>query len=169
MLNNMLRYVRFPISVILLVPFVLFSQSTPAGDWSIFLPEEAAKSLVVKHCFSCHDLARVVKQRGDHDFWSDLIWSMVNSGADIPRDDVETMAKYLSTHLGPNQEPLLVPININTAKPETLRLLSPIANQVDRIVKARENKKVETVEDLLQIEGITKQAIEKIKPFIFLN
>ncbi len=137
------------------------------GDWSIFLPEDSGKQLAVNHCFSCHDLARVVRLRGSSDFWSDLVWSMVSQGADIPREDAEALIKYFGGHLGPNQPTFTVPININTATAEVLQLLSPIANQVDKIVKARgEGKKFEAVEDLLKIDGITKDNFEKIKPFI---
>lgn len=165
---------------LVLLASILFSASTRTslaqqqaqggsitGDWSIFLPEGDGKQLAVRHCFSCHDLARVVQLRGNSDFWSDLVWSMVSQGADIPRDEADALIKYYSEHLGPNQPAFTVPINTNTAKPEVLRLLSPIANQADNIVKAREQgKKFETVDDLLKIDGITKESFEKIKPFI---
>ncbi len=138
-----------------------------AGDWSVFLPEDSAKPLAVKHCFSCHDLARVVRLRGSSDFWSDVVWTMVTSGAEIPRDEAEALVKYFGAYLGPNQASFAVPINLNTAKPETLRLLSPLTGHVDKIVKAREEgKKFEAVEDLLKIEGITKESFEKVKPFL---
>ncbi len=143
------------------------AEDSVAGDWSVFLPEDGAKQLVVKNCFNCHDLSRAVKLRGDHEFWTNLIWSMVANGAEYSNEDVETMAQYLSTHLGPDQARLVVPININTAKPELLRLLSPIADRADQIVKARENgTKFETPDDLLKIDGITKEKLEKVKPFI---
>lgn len=145
-----------------------YGQSEPAtGDWSIFLPEDGGKELVVKSCFNCHDLARAVKLRGDREFWGDLISSMVANGAQFSSDEIAAMTKYLSAHLGPNQEPLVVPININTAKPPALRLLSPIAEQADQIVKAREQgTKFAAAEDLLKIDGITKEKLEKVKPFI---
>jgi hypothetical protein len=53
--------------------WVLYGSSpqngTTAGDWSIFLPEADGKDLVVKSCFNCHDLARVVTLRGDWIRW----------------------------------------------------------------------------------------------------
>lgn len=136
-------------------------------DWTVFMPDEPTKALVVKDCFSCHDIERVVKLRGNHDFWTDLIWNMVSNGADISREDVERMAKYLSVHLGPNQAPLVLPININTANRGILGLLAPIASHADEIIRAREHgTQFTSIEDLLKVPGITTEDIEKIKPFI---
>lgn len=138
-----------------------------SGDWSIFLPEANGKDLIVTGCFNCHDLARVVKLRGGKDFWDDLIASMAAQGAQFSNSEAEAMTEYLSVHLGPDQEPLAVPININTAKLAVLRLLSPIADRAEEIVKLREQGKTfVTPDDLLIINGITKEKIAKIKPFV---
>ena len=143
------------------------ADASATKDWSVFLPEDPAKALIVKTCSNCHDLARVVRLRGDQDFWNELVFTMITNGADIANEDVDPITKYLSTQLSPDRERLSVPININTAKPEALRLLSPIASQVDNIVKAREaGAKFDAPEDLLKIDGITKEALEKVTPFI---
>lgn len=137
------------------------------GDWTVFLPDDASKALVVNHCFSCHDMERVVKLRGNREFWTDLIWNMITNGADIPRDDVESMAKYLSVNLGPNRPPLVLPMNINAAAQDVLGLLAPLASHTNDIIRAREHgTRFVNVEDLLKIPGITREDIEKVNAFV---
>ena len=148
-----------------LAPFVK-GQST-SGDWSIFLPNGAGKDLAIKSCFNCHDLARVVKLRGDKEFWEDLITTMAAQGAQFSNDEIETLTNYFSSQLGLDKEPLVLPINLNTAKLEALRLLSPIAEHAPDIIKAREQgKRFEDIDDLLAINGITKERLEKVRPFV---
>lgn len=148
-----------------LVPYVKGQGNL--GDWSIFLPIGPGKDPAVKSCFYCHDLARVVKLRGDKDFWGDLIATMAAQGAQFTNDEIESMTNYFSTHLGPDQEPLVIPINVNTAKLEALRLLSPIAEHAQDIITAREQGKTfETIDDLLAVNGITKEQLGKVKPFV---
>jgi glucose dehydrogenase len=143
------------------------SSQSAAKDWSVFLPEDRAKPLAVKVCAGCHGLASMVGQRGDADFWSDLVWTMVSSGADISRDEADTLVKYFSTYLGPGQPMLAVPINLDTADVETLRLLSPLASNAENIVKTRhELKGFKQPEDLLKVKGIKKEDFEKVRPFI---
>ena len=139
---------------------------TIKGDWSVFLPEDAGKKLAVDSCFSCHDIARVVRLRGDASFWSDLVWSMVSNGADISRDDADSLIKYFSTNLGPDRPKLVVPVNLNSAPIEQLQMLAPIAPQAQKIVAARADKPFGSIDDLLQIDGITKDNLDKIRPFV---
>ena len=142
-------------------------QRAAQGDWSVFLPEGDSKELVKKSCFQCHDLARVVKLRGDREMWTDLIYSMVANGANFTNDDIEAMAKYLSEGLSNEKPPLNVPINLNTASPVTLRMLSPISRYVEEIVQLRnKGEKFTAPEDLTKIEGVTSDTVDRIKPFV---
>lgn len=140
------------------------------GDWSVFLPEDSGKKLAVEHCFNCHDLARVVSLRGAREFWSDLVWNMVAMGADIPPDETDSLIQYFSVYLGADRQRLKVPINLNAASVEELRLLSPLADHAEKIVQMREAViRFEKVEDLMAIEGMTLEAVEKVNPFLSAN
>ena len=92
---------------------------------------------------------------------------MIGNGADIERDKAEALITYFSVYLGPEQPKLTVPININTATVEIFRMVAPLASQADNIVNTRsELKRFDKPEDLLKVKGITKEALDKVRPFI---
>ena len=136
-------------------------------DWSMLMPEDPMKSLAVNVCGSCHGLEQIVRLRGDKAFWTDQVWAMVGKGADLQQAEVEGLAKYYSTVFSPDKPELAIPININAAGADMLKLLPPLASHADDIVKARDEVKgFQKPEDLLKVKGITKEDFEKVKPFI---
>ena len=62
-------------------------------------------------------------------------------------------------------------ININTASKEELMELNGIGDVIsDRIINYREtNGDFESIEDLLEIKGITRSTLENISPYIKTN
>jgi glucose dehydrogenase len=143
------------------------ASSSAAKDWTLLLPEDAAKPLAVKSCASCHGLEQTVTLRGDAGYWSDMVWTMVADGADIPRDEADQLIKYFGTHFDSSKPKLSVPVNVNTASVDILRLFSPLASHAEEIVKTRDELKgFQKPEDLLQVKGITKEDLAKVRPFL---
>jgi cytochrome c5 len=141
--------------------------SLAMADWNVLAPEAPGRDLVVSRCYVCHNLSTIVTSRGDREFWSGRITAMIVNGADIPADDVEPLVNYLSTQFGPDKVRLAVPININKASKEVLRLLPPIAPMAEAIVNAREaRERFSAPEDLLTIKAITREQFKKVRPFI---
>ena len=137
------------------------------ADWNVLAPEVQGKDLLVSRCSVCHNLSMTVTLRGDHEFWSGQITAMAVYGADIPADDVEPLVNYLTTQFGPDKLRLAVPVDINKASKEVLRLLPPVAAQAEAIVNARETRgRFSAPEDLLTIEGITQEQFKRVRPFI---
>ena len=161
---------------VLLLTVLFLTLALPAPSWgesrkynfdfSVFLPENAAKPIVVSHCTTCHSVVQVIRGRKDYDEWTKTVRQMIKNGAAINTDDVEPIAKYLSTYFTPDLDHLMLPINLNTAPPESIRQITSIADHVDDIVKARSAKPFATPEDILKIDGITKETFLKIRPFI---
>lgn len=142
-------------------------KSLAMADWNVLAPEVRGKDLLVSGCSACHNLSMIVTLRGDREFWSGQITAMAVYGADIPTDDAEPLVNYLSTQFGPDTLRLAVPVDINKASKEELRLLPPIAAQAEAIVNAREARgRFSAPEDLLKIEGITQEQFKEVRPFI---
>jgi hypothetical protein len=75
------------------------SQSpTPSDD----LPDGEGKKILQEKCTSCHALTEVTKFRGYYNRaqWRDVVITMVEYGADLKKQDIETLADYLAQHLG---------------------------------------------------------------------
>jgi hypothetical protein len=139
-------------------------------DWKVIFPEDPNKFLVVTTCNNCHGLEQIVTRRGDKGFWSDIVYTMISNGADIQDEDAAKIIKYLSTNLDDSKPMLKVPVNVNTATVDVLRLLPPIAGHAEDIVKTREDLKgFQKVDDLLQVKGLTKEELDKVRAFISVS
>lgn len=143
------------------------SNQVAVGDWSVFMPEGNGKSLAVSSCFTCHGLEQVVTLRGDNEFWSSLVWKMVNdNGADLNKDQADNLIQYFAISFPSDLPKTKIPININTGSPATLRLLAPLASHADDIVKARGEKRFDGPDDLTRVPGVTKGDVDKVRNFV---
>jgi len=70
------------------------AQSTPKDS----LPEDVGKSTVVRTCGECHAVEQAVSVRGSAKDWRDVVDLMIDRGATIGPEDVQTIVKYLSKH-----------------------------------------------------------------------
>lgn len=154
-----------PLVTICLLTSALFAVGS---DWSIFLPENNSKQVAVRLCSSCHGLDRVVTSRGDFAFWEKTIRYMNSEwGADIRGEEIAALSEYLATHFGSNKERLVFPININKASRDVFLMLLPVADRADAIMAAREKHgSFGRLEDLLEVDGLTAEQFEKVKPFL---
>jgi mono/diheme cytochrome c family protein len=65
--------------------------------------------LVTKNCFQCHTDTMFRDQRQDSRAWKATIYRMVGRGGLWPQDDIDAMADYLGTALGPEVTPAAAP------------------------------------------------------------
>ena len=65
------------------------------------LPEGDGKPIATEFCQDCHRLTNLTKAHKDLDDWKDTIHTMMDRGARIPDEKVDTLAQYLFTNFGP--------------------------------------------------------------------
>lgn len=65
------------------------------------LPEGDGKPIATEYCQMCHKLTNLTKAHKDLDDWKDTIHTMMDRGAAIPDDKVDTLAAYLFKNFGP--------------------------------------------------------------------
>ena len=62
------------------------------------LPEDVGKNTVVKTCGECHAVEQAVSVRGSEKDWRDVVDLMIDRGATIAPEEIQTIVKYLSKH-----------------------------------------------------------------------
>ena len=65
------------------------------------LPEGDGKPIATEYCQMCHKLTNLTKAHKNLDDWVDTIHTMIDRGASIPDDKIDTLAKYLAANFGP--------------------------------------------------------------------
>jgi cytochrome c5 len=74
--------------------------ATPAPK-PVELPEGDGKPIATEFCQMCHKLTNLTKAHKNLDDWKDTIHTMIDRGASIPDDKIDTLAQYLVTNFGP--------------------------------------------------------------------
>jgi mono/diheme cytochrome c family protein len=75
--------------------------TAPAAPKPVELPEGDGKPIATEYCQMCHKLTNLTKAHKNLDDWKDTIATMIERGASIPDDKVDTLAKYLAANFGP--------------------------------------------------------------------
>jgi mono/diheme cytochrome c family protein len=75
--------------------------AAPAAPKPVELPEGDGKAIATEYCQMCHKLTNLTKAHKDLDDWKDTIHTMMDRGASIPDDKVDTLAEYLVKNFGP--------------------------------------------------------------------
>jgi cytochrome c5 len=65
------------------------------------LPEGDGKAIATEYCQMCHKLTNLTKAHKNLDDWKDTIHTMIDRGASIPDDKIDTLAQYLVKNFGP--------------------------------------------------------------------
>ena len=65
------------------------------------LPEGDGKPIATEYCQMCHKLTNITKAHKSLDDWKDTIQTMIERGASIPDDKIDTLAAYLAKNFGP--------------------------------------------------------------------
>lgn len=78
-----------------------FNYSRAADPGEGALPDAPGKDLLMSKCFQCHGEAMWKDQRQDRRGWEGALYRMVGRGALWTEDEINAMASYLGTALGP--------------------------------------------------------------------
>ena len=79
------------------------SQPKPTAE----LPDGDGKAIATEYCQDCHKLSNLTESRKTPDDWHDTVQTMMDRGARIPQDKVDTLIAYLVKNFGPkNTAPL---------------------------------------------------------------
>lgn len=65
------------------------------------LPEGEGKPIATEYCQDCHRLTNLTKAHKDLDDWKDTLHTMIDRGARLPDEKIDTLAKYLAANFGP--------------------------------------------------------------------
>ena len=65
------------------------------------LPDGDGKAIATENCQACHKLTNLTKAHKSLDDWKDTVQTMIDRGANVPADQVDTLVKYLAMNFGP--------------------------------------------------------------------
>ena len=77
----------------------------PAKTATVELPEGDGKAIATENCQACHKLTNLTKAHKSLDDWKDTVQTMIDRGANVPADKVDTLVKYLAKNFGPADSP----------------------------------------------------------------
>lgn len=77
--------------------------ATPAQPTKVELPEGDGKAIATEFCQDCHGLANLAKAHKSQDFWLETVQKMMDEGARLPQEDVDTLVKYLAKNFPPKE------------------------------------------------------------------
>jgi mono/diheme cytochrome c family protein len=75
--------------------------AAPAQAKKIELPEGEGKSIAVENCQACHRLTNLVKAHKSLDEWHDTVQLMIDRGANVQPEQIDTLIHYLAKNFGP--------------------------------------------------------------------
>lgn len=73
----------------------------PAKAAVVELPEGEGKAIATENCQACHKLTNLTKAHKNLDDWKDTVQTMIDRGANVPPDEVDTLVQYLAKNFGP--------------------------------------------------------------------
>jgi len=65
------------------------------------LPEGDGKAIATENCQACHKLTNLTKAHKSLDDWKETVQTMIDRGANVPADKVDTLVQYLAKNFGP--------------------------------------------------------------------
>jgi cytochrome c5 len=77
------------------------SPSASSQTKSVTLPDGDGKAIAEKSCSVCHQLTNLTSAHKSLDDWRDTVQRMLDNGADVPKDKLETLIQYLAKNFGP--------------------------------------------------------------------
>ena len=77
------------------------AQSKPAA---VVMPEGDGKAIAEAACQACHRLTNLTRAHKNLDEWRDTVNTMIDRGANVPMDQVETLVQYLAKNFAPKPE-----------------------------------------------------------------
>ena len=78
--------------------------STPAPTKAVVeLPDGDGKAIATENCQVCHKLTNLTKAHKSLDDWKDTVQLMIDRGANVPADKIDTLVQYLAKNFGPKE------------------------------------------------------------------
>jgi cytochrome c5 len=65
------------------------------------LPDGDGKTIATENCQACHKLTNLTKAHKNLDDWKDTVQTMIDRGANVQPDQVDTLVQYLAKNFGP--------------------------------------------------------------------
>ena len=78
--------------------------AAPAAQKPVELPDGDGKALATEYCQDCHRLTNLTKAHKNLDDWKDTLHTMIDRGARLPDDKIDSLAKYLVANFGPKTD-----------------------------------------------------------------
>jgi cytochrome c5 len=78
--------------------------AAPPQRKKVELPDGDGKAIAEKSCHGCHELTNLTHASKNLDDWRDTVKIMVDNGADVPMDKIDTLATYLAKNFGPKTD-----------------------------------------------------------------
>jgi mono/diheme cytochrome c family protein len=83
----------------------------PAKAAVVELPEGDGKAIATENCQACHKLTNLTKAHKSQDDWKDTVQTMIDRGANVPADKIDTLVQYLAKNFGPKDAAAPSPSN----------------------------------------------------------
>ena len=77
------------------------SAPAPAAKAIVELPEGDGKAIATENCQACHKLTNLTKAHKSLDDWKETVQTMIDRGANVPAEQVDTLVQYLAKNFGP--------------------------------------------------------------------
>jgi hypothetical protein len=72
----------------------------PAKKPPVVMPEGDGKAIAIEYCQDCHMLTNLTKAHKSLDDWKDTVATMMDRGARLPPEQVDTLVQYLVKNFG---------------------------------------------------------------------
>ena len=76
------------------------SASASAAAKPVELPDGEGKQIATEDCQACHKLTNITKAHKSLDDWKDTVQTMIDRGANVPPEKVDTLVQYLAKNFG---------------------------------------------------------------------
>jgi cytochrome c5 len=96
------------------------------------LPEGEGKKAVESACAACHSLEIVTDKRWSNEKWRSAVDSMVERGAELNKDQTQTVVQYLTANFGPGKGATARPEAISRGR-ELVRDICTLCHELDRV------------------------------------
>jgi competence protein ComEA len=138
------------------------SSSAPVLTAQSVLPEGPGRDITVKLCGNCHGADVVASVRHTPEGWRDVITRMVAVGTKGTEEELDTVARYLSTQFPAAAQGIL---DLNTARAVELEAVAGLLRKESAALIAHlaKNGRCKTLEDLRKVPGLDYRKIETRK------
>lgn len=98
------RNYRFWALLLLKLAFLAFTLLLLGTLVARCAPGTSGQDLVESECTRCHTLAPIEAETRSRAEWEDVVYEMIERGADLNEQEVETVVDYLAENYGPGDQ-----------------------------------------------------------------